>query len=278
MTRRLALAALLLASCRFAHADEARARFTWNGAVAVGRTIYLRNLNGPIRAVAGTGREVRLTATKTARDGGDPDAVEIAVVPHDGTVTICALWPRAGRSCGPRGAYAPGSGTSGRPEVTVELVVEVPRGVAVDLATVNGGIDADGLDAAVVARSRNGGLAVTTRGAVDLATQNGGITLGGAGGQVRAVTDNGGVRADLVGVPAGARIELTTTNGSVRVRVPRGFAADVTASTTHGSIDVAGARPRGRRGGVRLDTRLGAGGRALVLRTVNGAIALDVDR
>src|ERR1043166_1028194 len=73
----------------------AQQEFHWKGAIAAGKAIEIKGINGDVRAVAGSG-DVEVTAVKHARRS-DPDDVKIEVVPHAAGVTICAVSPSDGR-------------------------------------------------------------------------------------------------------------------------------------------------------------------------------------
>src|SRR5687767_4255220 len=66
--------------------------FQWRGAVAQGRAIEIKGINGDIRAEPSGGNEVEVVAVKRA-ERDNPDSVRIEVVPHAGGVTVCAVYP-----------------------------------------------------------------------------------------------------------------------------------------------------------------------------------------
>src|SRR5688572_15041514 len=82
-----ALAALFLTPLTATAQD-----FQWRGAVAQGRTIEIKGINGDVRAEPAGGNEVEVVAEKRARRD-NPDSVRIEAVPHAGGVTICAVYP-----------------------------------------------------------------------------------------------------------------------------------------------------------------------------------------
>ena len=53
----------------------------------------IRGINGAIEAVASSGSQVHVTATKKQGRQGDADDVTIEVVEHAGGVLICAVYP-----------------------------------------------------------------------------------------------------------------------------------------------------------------------------------------
>lgn len=231
--------------------------FRWTGRLAADKEIEIKGVNGDIRALAATGREVEVTAIKRGRRS-DPSEVRIEVVEHDDGVTICAVYP----SEGSRRLNSCESGSGGRMstrdnDVVVDFVVRVPAGVSFVGRTVNGDVDAEGLASDVEAVSVNGGVSVATSGTAEAETVNGSITatIG---------------RADWQGA---ARFE--TVNGGITLTLPAGLDADVEAETVNG--DISSDFPltiKGRFGPRRLNGTIGKGGRELALKTVNGSIRL----
>ena len=245
--------ALVLAAAGSLHAAD---DFSWSGRVADGKAIEIKGVNGGIRAEAGSGPEVAVTAHRTARRS-DPDSVKVEVVEHAGGVTICAVYPA---SDGRENTCVPGKG--GRMnvrdnDVKVEFTVRVPTGVRFVGRTVNGGITALGLKGDVEAHTVNAGVEIETAGLAEADTVNGSISA-----QVG--------RADWTG---GAR--FNTVNGGISLTLPADVNADVDAKTVNGSIDTDfPITVQGKIGRRSLHGRIGSGGRALELETVNGSIEL----
>ncbi|MGH7505740.1 MAG: hypothetical protein ACRELX_08815 [Longimicrobiales bacterium] len=63
-----------------AHAQD----FNWSGRLAQGQTIEVRGVNVQVSAIAASGDEVRVTATKREGRRGDAEDVRIEVVEHNG--------------------------------------------------------------------------------------------------------------------------------------------------------------------------------------------------
>jgi hypothetical protein len=231
--------------------------WTWNSTVPAGQTVEIKGVNGPIHAVAATGNEVRVRATKTARRS-DTDDVRMVVLEHGNGVTLCALYPS------PRGRQANEctAGSGGRMnvqnnDVSVHWEVQVPRGVHLTARTVNGAIQATGLASNVTATTVNGGVQVATSGIA------------------RATTVNGRIQAQLGRSDWNNDLEFETTNGSVVVTVVGDLNAHVSASTVNGSIETDfPLEVRGRFTNRRINGTVGSGGRSLSMSTVNGSIEL----
>ncbi len=126
--------------------------------------------------------------------------------------------------------------------------------------------------------TNNGGITVTdVRGELVLETANGGISLDGVAGNVRGRTTNGGVDATLTGDTwDGEGLELKTTNGGVRLRVPDDYSARLETSTVNGGVDID--FPVTVQGLVnnRREIRgtIGSGGPPLRVATTNGGVQI----
>ncbi len=245
----LAVAAVLAA-------PPARAEdFRWSGAVAPGKVLEIKGVNGGIEAGPASGSEVEVTARKSGRRS-DPSEVEIKVVEHGGGVTICAVYPNS--SDGRPNECQPGSGgrmNTRNNDVKVEFTVRVPEGVRFVGRTVNGGVEAEGLAADAEVYSVNGTVTVTSSGLARAQTVNGSITAAMG-------------RADWSGP-----LELKTVNGTITVELPASTSARVEASTVNGGIDTDfPLTVTGRLGPRHVSGTIGSGGRDLTLETVNGGI------
>jgi DUF4097 and DUF4098 domain-containing protein YvlB len=236
-------------------AAAAEDEFRWTGKVAPGQAIEIKGVNGGITASGGAAGEVQVTALKKGRRD-DPAEVKVEVVEHAGGVTICAVYPSAGQpnECAP--------GKAGRMnvrnnDVNVEFRVSVPAGVRFIGRTVNGGINARGLEADADAETVNGGVEIEASGTARAQTVNGGITARS-------------VKADWTGT-----LKLETVNGGIEVTMPESLSAEVKASTVNGDISTEfPLTVTGRIAKRKLSGTIGAGGRMLEMATVNGGIEL----
>ena len=228
----------------------------WSGAVATGKTIEIKGVNGDIRAVAGSGNEVVVVAHKTARHD-DPAEVKMEVLTHADGVTICAVYPSSG---GRPNECAPGDKghmNTKNNDVTVDFTVEVPAGVKLAGRTVNGAISVERLGADADVSTVNGSLNVV------------------AAGVVRATTVNGSVNVSMGRADWTGTVDLTTVNGSIRATLPRDFSAEVKGSTVNGGIESEfPLTVQGKFGPRSITGTIGKGGRRLELNTVNGGITL----
>jgi DUF4097 and DUF4098 domain-containing protein YvlB len=232
--------------------------FTWHGQLAAGRTLEVKGVNGAIEATGGSGQaEVR--AIKTARRS-DPEDVEIKVIEHADGVTICAVYPtpsdaRRSNECQP----GDGGRMSTRDnDVQVRFIVRVPAGVRFAAKTVNGGIDARGLEADVLAHTVNGSVKVATK------------------GRAEAQTVNGSIEASMGRADWDGKNEFKTVNGAIHLDLPGDLSTEVSAKTVNGDIETDfPLTVRGRFSKRSLTGTIGGGGRELELETVNGGIRLS---
>ncbi|HTS88130.1 MAG TPA: DUF4097 family beta strand repeat-containing protein [Gemmatimonadales bacterium] len=231
--------------------------FRWHGALAAGKTLEVRGINGPIHATRATGSEAVVTATKTARKS-DTASVQIRVVTGDRGVTICAVYPsrHSGDTNECRSGGAGDNDTKDN-DVSVAFEVQVPAGVEFDGSTVNGG---------VVGRDLPGNAS--------LSTVNGDVDVE-AGGVARGSTVNGSIKAKLGRADWEQPLKLSTVNGGIAVTLPATASCELQAETVNGSIEsdfpvtmTGRINPRSLRG------QIGSGGRELKLSTVNGSIQL----
>ena len=161
----------------------------------------------------------------------------------------------------------------GGAEVSVDYHVRVPLPVRLSMvSTVNGSVTV-----------RN------VTGSGTLVAINGNVNLFRAAGFFSARATNGNIGLELLSLDAGGAadagrpaaappgISVQTVNGSIVVALPQDASAEVDARTQHGEFSseipllaetsTSGRAARGR---------VGAGGPALVLRTVNGSIRLRI--
>ena len=253
--RSLAVAVLALSLPFTAAAVEGD--FHWTGNLAPGQTLEIKGVNGGIRAELASGSTIEVSGRKTA-NRSDPNSVRVEVVPYAGGVTICSVYPDTGS--GERNECRPGNGghmNTRNNDVNVEYTVRLPAGVHLVARTVNGGVTATGLRSDLDAATVNGKLKLETSG---LATGK---------------TVNGSIEASMGNANWTSPIEFSTVNGGIEISLPAGISADVQASTVTGHIATDfPLTVSGRFGPKHMNGRIGNGGPALKLSTVNGGIEL----
>lgn len=230
-----------------------KASDTWQRAydLPAGARIEILNVNGEIRAEAWSGRQVEVTAHRSASAATDDaarellGAVEMREEVSERRVRIETIGPKM-RLGGHKASF----------------LVRVPAGVHVDLRTVNGGVRLDNVGGEVRASSTNGGVKGTIAAAtlVDARTVNGGVELSIAG----ALAPDGEVR-------------LTSVNGGVRLAVPADTKAGITARCTNGRVNYSelplavDGEPTRRR----VQGTLNGGGARIELQTTNGGVTIS---
>ena len=253
----LALSALACSSSSLAEgpagpAATNAADFRYQKALTATTRVEMRDLNGAIHVEPASGDTFEVVAIKSGRRE-DFARVQVVVREEAGTIVVCAVWPGQDPATCHAGVALSGS-SEDNVKVRVELRVRIPsKVIALAAHTLNGAIDAQSPAGDVDLHTLNGSIDVTARGAITAETLNGHVTA----------------RAD-----AGKAVRLATNNGKVEVSLPAASDADVQASTTNGRVssdfgDVPAPSIR-RLHDVKL--RLGAGGTAISLRTMNGDV------
>jgi hypothetical protein len=196
-----------------------------------------------VRGISGSTARLRFRIVAHARSEADARnlAQDIDISIDDGRI----------RARGPR--------SRDREGWSVDVEVETPRNLPLTLATANGGISIE----EVTGRTR-------------FETANGGVSLTDVAGDVRGSTVNGGVNVRLEGRRwEGEGLDVATTNGGVRMSLPDGYNAELSAETTNGGLNIDfPVVLQGRLSGInrRIVTTLGSGGPRLHVRTVNGGV------
>ena len=126
-------------------------------------------------------------------------------------------------------------------------------------------------------QASNGGLSVAdVSGRVAMRTVNGGLHVSNAAGDVRGRTTNGGVTAELTGERwAGTGLDLETTNGGVRLVLPRDYSAPLEMGTVNGGMQIDfPITVQGRLDRRQLRTQIGRGGAPIRVVTTNGGVVV----
>jgi hypothetical protein len=140
----------------------------------------------------------------------------------------------------------------------VNYRIRVPRQLAVDLKSENGGIDIANLE-----------------GEIRFDTTNGGVSLNDLAGDVRGSTVNGGLDITLSGKSwRGQGLDAETTNGGVTLRIPEHYSAHLETGTVNGGISLN--FPITIQGDIKnkLSTNLGSGGPTIHAETTNGGVEI----
>ena len=126
-------------------------------------------------------------------------------------------------------------------------------------------------------KSSNGGISVAdVEGRIEARTVNGGVKFTNLAGEVMGRTSNGGVEVDLNGSTwVGAGLDVETSNGGVRIRIPAQYSARLEAGTLNGGFDID--FPLTVQGKVdrEIAANIGAGGPLIRVRTHNGGLKVS---
>jgi hypothetical protein len=192
-----------------------KATDTWSRTYTVpaGGRFELINVNGRVTAESTDGKEVIVEGRRTAKGRSDEIAkenlakMEIREEVGGSTVRVESRPPRM-------------SGFGGH---EIEWTVKVPKGLTVDLRTVNGGVRMNGLSGEIHAKTTNGGIKGVglVVDSVEASVVNGGIDM-----QFAAPLDS----TDTV--------ELTTVNGGVTIELPSESKATIAARAVNGGVRV----------------------------------------
>ncbi len=241
--------------------------------LGAGGALVIESINGSITIKAWDRTQVGITAQKKVRSKNGNAAellqqIEVDIRETAGRVAIETLVP--GRESWNRGVH-----------YKVDYEIMVPRDIAVDVHSANGGVSAEGVGGEVSLHTVNGGIeAVDIGGDLEASTTNGGIRARRIGGRVDASSTNGSISAEMLANSLSEDIELSTTNGSIELAVDASLAASIEARTQNGTIDgdlverpANHKRHHSRHKRVSFD--LNGGGPLISLRATNGRIHLD---
>ncbi|MCA1584162.1 MAG: DUF4097 family beta strand repeat-containing protein [Acidobacteria bacterium] len=229
-----------------------RAQDEWTRSYALGPggRLELINVNGRITAEGSDGPSVEVRAERTARGASDESAadllskIEMREEVGEARVRVEVRAPRI-------------HGMGGH---DIKWTVRVPKGVNVDLRTVNGGVRLSGLDGEVRAKSTNGGV-------------NGQALRATA---LDASVTNGGVDIQLATAPNAGIFALESVNGGVSLSLPGDSRAHIRARCVNGGITVSGLelQTEGDQSRRLVQGRLNGGGARVNLETTNGGVKL----
>ena len=203
----------------------------------------LENTNGSVRLTTWDEPRVRIEAVKHAGSERALEELKVEIMGEGDRLSVRTRYPRPHWM-----------GGAGR----VDYRVSVPRGARVRVGNVNGRVEVDGRRGRPEGGDRQ--------------------RLGGRhrrGRAVEASAVNGSVEVEMARVDPAGRSRLGTTNGSVRLTLPRDASAEVEAHTVNGSVgcdfDLADSRKSRRK----IEGRIGTGGARFELGTVNGSASID---
>ena len=262
-----------LSGCAAIMANRVKATATEQRAFSVSAqpSVIIDTFNGSVTVKANPENRVEAIVTKigsgASQEAAEADLKNVSVdYSQEGeSVRIVA------RRVGPKTF-----GSSG-----ASLDLKVPTRTVLSLKTRNGEISTEGIEGNLVAESSNGGLDILGgKGKLDLKTSNGAIQVDAALATVSAETSNGDVR--FVGTLAGGSHSLSTSNGSVELKLPAETRFQFESKTSNGNISSRFPELQttsGKAGSTKLAGLVGSGSAPpeinVKLETSNGSIAIE---
>lgn len=226
---------------------KAQDEWTRTYTIAPGGRLEIVNVNGAITAEPAQGGQVEVHALRIAKASTDDAARELLKrleILEQASPNLVRIETKVERR------------SFGRVSHEVRYSVKVPKGLAVNFETVNGGVRLENLDGPVVASTTNGSVRGTgLRGGVKVSTTNGGIQIAMA----RVTSD----------------IEVETTNGGVRLQLPADVRASLEARTVNGGIGVSNLPYEGEQSRRRWSGTINGGGPRVSAETTNGSIRIS---
>jgi hypothetical protein len=128
----------------------------------------------------------------------------------------------------------------------------------------------------IQAKAHNGGIKISDlRGNIEFETMNGGVTLTRLGGEVHGRTTNGGLTVELAGDRwDGSGMDVTTTNGGVKLDVPANYSAHFETATVNGGLRVDFPVTVQGRLTKEMSFDVGQGGPTIKITTTNGGVKI----
>jgi DUF4097 and DUF4098 domain-containing protein YvlB len=228
-------------------AGKATDEWTRSYTVSPGGQLEIANINGVINASPGDGPRLEIRAERIAKASTDEKAQELLKkieIVEEASANKVRLETRVPKMSWQRSGHE------------VRYWVKVPKGLAVNFETVNGGVRLENLDGQIVASTTNGGVRGT-----------------GLRGHVKASTTNGGVQIEMASVTD--EVELATTNGGIRLQLPRDAKANLDARCVNGGIGVSDFDVDGEQTRRRVNGTINGGGPRISVETTNGGVRIS---
>jgi DUF4097 and DUF4098 domain-containing protein YvlB len=218
------------------------AEFRQTYALGPNAHVLVQNLYGDVSITAWDRDEVLVEATKRASDARRLDDAQIVVEPSTGGLSIHTQY----------------AGADAEHPASVEYRIMVPRHATLEqVKLVNGGLSISGVMGPVKASSINGSItADKLEGEADLSTINGHLTAG------------------FNRVSSAGPISLSSVNGPIKLSIPSGTHANVSARNLSGGIASDFGTVSRAEGGHELHTVMNRGGASIQLHNVNGGISI----
>jgi Putative adhesin len=250
--------------------------------LAAGQTLTVTNTSGSTTIRSTSEPTVHVVATRHVAFGGQ--APDVQLTPSGNGVNLTS-------SASGRGRF-PFGGDSG----SVDYTIDVPASAAILAQSTSGKLTIDGIAGTVNANTTSGGVELTnlsgsvqaqaTSGSINLRNISGDTFASATSGSIRGSglqrvhqvqTTNGSITLDGVFTQAA---NITTSSGSVNLRLEPGSAVTLDAHTTSGSIEPQNLINLGSGGVTRRDTLTGPIGSpapdaSLHVQTSSGSITIS---
>ncbi|MEO8592183.1 MAG: DUF4097 family beta strand repeat-containing protein [Candidatus Solibacter sp.] len=219
-----------------------RPDFRASYALASNGRVSIHNLYGDVQITAWDRDEVLVEATKHSADASALNDAQIVVDSSSGLVSI-------------RTQY---SGGDADHPASVEYRIKVPRGATLEnVKLINGGLSLSGM-----------------KGSVKASSVNGSIRAEGMQGTVELSTVNGFLEAGFQRISKCNPISLSSVNGPIKVSLPSGAGAHVSAHNLSGGINSDFGQAWRASNGNRFEAAVNGGGTQIKLHNVNGGISI----
>ena len=248
-------------------------------------------LTGCVTDLPGFGQETRTGSRTYSVDAGTPLAVRnrngsVTVEGYDGDAVEVDFEIRGPSSESVSAVSVTGSRTDGqfrvvteydtdRRRASVALTIRCPDDVPVErVATTNGSVEVVEAAGNPTLVSENGSLtARNVEGTVALTTSNGSITARNVGSVASAKTTGGSIEIDVPAIDED--VTIRTANGNIDAALATDLDAEISATTTNGSVELHGLDLSGvETSRTSVSGTLGDGTYDLSIRTENGSIDL----
>lgn len=242
-------------------AREIEETFKKNIPVNEATLLTVENKNGSIEIRSWDNDEIEVVAYKKVRADDKETALrlmeelKIVIFERGDEIEVITEYPHSKRNNG-GGFWSWVMGRSWNTGYSVSYEIRVPRQFDLNLESTNGRIEV--LDCS---------------GRMRLETTNGKIIADDVSGSARCNTTNGSISASFIKVLEQEEMSFSSTNGSIKVYLPRNIDAEISARTTNGSINCdLPVSERYNRSRKKLDAVINDGGMLIYLKTTNGSI------
>ena len=248
--------AILLSACQAGRPSTET--FNWKGPLKADAWLRLRNTSGDFSVREGTGDSAQITLNIERSSGYAPTAQVKVLATSDG-VLACVLFGDS-NTC-TEGEYKGGNPWTKhflpfmRGETKVSGSIVLPKGVKLDVESVNGDVSVGAAARDLVIRTVNGDINVKESfGPLDLHTTNGDIDAG-----VREVS---------------GKVQVATTNGDVSLSLPTTLNAALNMHTVNGELELGFTGNFTRNTKKSIVATLGLGGAPIDIETTNGDVSV----